>query len=263
MLSHSAPGQQLPMIFYKIRAARTQSTRRSWQRRARLILDAIPHLTDQERHEIMVSWSHPACHRVNSPAMHKLTGRPPMPNADIDPRTLYRAAFDADGKQLSRQSQDAKKPELVRLIDHGPAANDATFSIACDPCIPNHSVTVCTAPADLSRPLFLATNARLAISHHEFAWGDSDNRSCPSCGTPCYPHHPALPSPYLQQWPAPPSTPIFSFLPLKFNSNALRRATIDVQTFDYQRPYLLTPLDRFRLTQHHNPMAPTTPDDWP
>lgn len=261
MLSHSQRESDLSLIFFKIRTSRTTPARRSWQRRARLALNQIAILTDAEKHEIMVAWSHPNCHRVNSPALEKLTGRPSLHDADIDARTLYRAAFDANGQQITRQSADAKKPGLARRFDYGPAANDAIFSPG--PCKANHPGTACIAPGAAAPLPFLSMAARSVTAHHEPAWGDSDSLSCPNCGNPCYPPRPALPMPYLPRLPAPRLTPIFSFLPFKFNSNALRRATIDVQTFDYQRPYLLTPLDRFRLTQHHNPMAPTTPDDWP
>ena len=206
MVSHSSQGAELALIFFKIRGSRAVATRRSWQRRARLILDALPRLTDQDRHEIMVSWSHDACHRVNSPAMQKLTGRAPMPGADIDPRTLYRAAFDANGQQLTRQSAGEKKPELSRHIDHGPACNDAIFLV--DPCTP-----CAVALPDNPRPV--QPQQRRGPARLLPSLGDSGNLFFATGGNPLHPPRPALP---MQAPPPKPCTlsapPVLTVSPL-------------------------------------------------
>jgi len=255
MLSHSAPGHQLPMIFYKIRAARTQSTRRSWQRRARLSLAQIPTLTDADRHEIMVVWSHPASHRINSPAMYKLTGRPPLHDADIDAATLYRARFDATGNTIPHKSADAKKPGLARPFAYcTTAANDSIFSCIAPAARPNSqskspdSASPDTAPASAATVALHLRPRNAPLSFQSVVCG-SGSRPPAMYGTRSGPARPAMPSPHLTP-PAPerpqaPPAKSFSLKPLVIG--CLDLATAPRRPI----PKHTTPRARARLTPHY------------
>ncbi|MBS0316672.1 MAG: hypothetical protein JSR49_06060 [Proteobacteria bacterium] len=122
--SRTRPGRDLATIFFHIRTERDAKTRRSWQRRARIALAAVPGLTDAERHEIIAVWSRLDCSRIDSPAMRKLLGSGPVaPDyATIPAKSVMSARFDADGKATRRRRRPGL-PGLAAL--HADAANDA------------------------------------------------------------------------------------------------------------------------------------------
>lgn len=120
--SRSKKTASLSYIFFKIRSTRDTPTRRSWQRRARLALDALDYLTPAERHEISACWSKSDVTRINSPALRKLFSRKDDGSdwETIPAKKMMRAAFDADGQKIPR----TKKPGLATRLDYGPAANE-------------------------------------------------------------------------------------------------------------------------------------------
>lgn len=122
--SRTRRGADLATIFFHIRTERDAKTRRSWQRRARIALAAVPGLTDAERHEICAVWSRLDCSRIDSPAMRKLLGHgPAAPEyATIPARSVMSARFDADGKAIRRKRRRGLSGLAALYAD---AANDA------------------------------------------------------------------------------------------------------------------------------------------
>lgn len=118
------PGRDLATIFFHIRTERDAKTRRSWQRRARIALAAVPGLTDAERHEICAVWSRLDCSRIDSPAMRKLlgSGSAAPEYATIPAKSVMRVGFDQHGK-ATRRRRRAGLPGMAAL--YADAANDA------------------------------------------------------------------------------------------------------------------------------------------
>ena len=113
----------LKFIVWRLRTGRPSlPVRRSWLRRARLLLNQVDWLTPAERHEIICVWSQPDCHLIDSPALRRwLLGAkdgaafaPPLEG--LRPaRQFMRAAFWPNGQ-----------PKRRRLT--APAANDAVWA---------------------------------------------------------------------------------------------------------------------------------------
>lgn len=117
----------LPLIFWHIRAARDDSTRRSWQRRARLALASREDLTPAERIEIAAVWSRPDCDRYDSPALRKITGqKAALPEYQrIPARQAIRAGLAQRG---SRTAQMFKFCRVVGVDAGMTASNETLFS---------------------------------------------------------------------------------------------------------------------------------------
>lgn len=114
--SHSKATEDLALIFFKVRSARTQGERKSWQRRARIALAKLSHLTDQERHEVASVWAQPNVSRIDSPALRKLHHRTHANESETaKARQFTRAAFTLTGRKKT-----GLKPVSV-------AANDSLF----------------------------------------------------------------------------------------------------------------------------------------
>ena len=115
----------LNFIVWRLRTGRRSlPVRRSWLRRARLLLNQVAWLAPAERHEIICVWSQPDCHLIDSPALRRwLLGAkdraafaPPLEG--LRPaRQFMRAAFWPNGQ-----------PKRRRLT--APAANDAVWATA-------------------------------------------------------------------------------------------------------------------------------------
>lgn len=93
----SIKSDDLPYIFFQIRATRCPKTRRSWQRRARIALAQRTDLTPAERHEVCSVWSRSNCTQIDSPALSKLFNREhrPQPHQTVTARSCTRRRFDA------------------------------------------------------------------------------------------------------------------------------------------------------------------------
>ena len=93
----SVKSDDLPYIFFQIRATRCPKTRRSWQRRARLALAKRLDLTPSERHEICSVWSRSNAAQIDSPAMSKLQGKEhrAQPHQTITAQSCTRRRFTA------------------------------------------------------------------------------------------------------------------------------------------------------------------------
>lgn len=196
------PTNDLGLIFFHIRTTRCTKTRRSWQRRARIALSNLKHLSEKDKHEIMCTWSRDDCHMVNSESMHKLLKPSAIyhtksQNAHRTP--TLRAKFDRHGQRVS----GTKKPEKIRL-DFGDAANDP---IECSPDTPQHS----------QRPGIHALNgvhAPLLFQHPQrsyrptewHAQGGSGESFASACGNPAHLHARAM---HWRQMPQmPPKKPL-------------------------------------------------------
>lgn len=91
----SIKSDDLPYIFFQIRATRCPKTRRSWQRRARLALAQRTDLTAAEQHEICSVWSRSNVHQIDSPALSKLHGEKhrPQPHQTVTAKSCTRRRF--------------------------------------------------------------------------------------------------------------------------------------------------------------------------
>jgi hypothetical protein len=180
------PTNDLGLIFWHIRTTRNTNARRSWQRRARLVLAKRLDLTDKDRHEIMCTWSRGDSHMMASEAMAKLLNNPINSNYQHKPPTL-RARFEAGGQKPTA----TKKPEQIRL-DYGDAANDA---IGCIPHTPRrlqrpciHGLAACRAG------LLTQSRQRSYPPHPVHAQGDSDIQLSLSDGNHYHQPGPLLPT---------------------------------------------------------------------
>lgn len=117
----------LHLIFWHIRAARDDSTRRSWQRRARLALASRDDLTPAERIEIAAVWARPDCDRYDSPALRKITGqKASLPEHQrIPARRAIRAGLAQRG---TRTAQVFKFCRVVGVDAGMTASNEALFA---------------------------------------------------------------------------------------------------------------------------------------
>jgi hypothetical protein len=180
------PTNDLSLIFWHIRTTRNTNARRSWQRRARLVLAKRLDLSDKDRHEIMCTWSRGDSHMVASEAMAKLLAA--QINSDfqnVSPRLFKR--FKNDGKKLMA----TKKPEQIRL-EYGDAANDA---IGCIPHTPRrlqrpciHGLAACRAG------LLTQSRQRSYPPRPVHAQGDSDIQRALNDGNHYHQPGPLLPT---------------------------------------------------------------------